>query len=365
MRNNGTTWIHEALDGFLESREGARRFHPAAIGKEVDPQNCFADWLTLARAGQREAIRKKYWAKVQKAEMIEESGSQGGYLVPPSLSDGLMRDLSTGSLWRKWGAFVQPMTRQQIQMPIPDVSTVQTAGTAPYFGGFLLQWLAEAQTFPVTAGMNFREVTLTANELGGTVNASKPFLQDSVGVEAWLTRLFGRGAAWYQDLAFFQGNGVGKPLGVINAPGAVTINRGTQSTVSVGDAQAMVAQLLPSAWEEGAVWFCHPTALAKITAFSGWFANGPLQLHGLPVVPTGKCSTLGTKGDLILAAPSLYLIGDRLQFELAFAPEEPTAWKNNQAAIRAFCRVDGQPAISTPITLSDAASTVSPFIILN
>lgn len=357
------TAVHQALDRFLESREGARRFHASDIGRNIDPNYCLADWLSLARGGDGAAIKKRYWSKVEKSIMEESSASQGGYTVPPDLSLGLMCDLSTGSLFRRLGAYVQPMRTLTHELPLPDVSTPQTAGTAPYFGGFFMQWLAESAKFPAT-GMQFRNVQLTAWTLGGYVYASNTFLDDAVGVESWLVRLFGAGAAWYQDLAFFQGSGTGQPMGVVPGPGSKTVTRGTAGTVSVGDAQNMMGVLLPSAIEHGAVWFCHPTVLPKMTAFSGWIPNGPLMLHGLPVVPTGKCSTLGTKGDLVLAVPSLYVIGDRLQFEVAFGAEEPTAWKNNQSALRVYSRVAGQSIVSAPITLPDATSTVSPFVVL-
>lgn len=354
--------IHDALDSFLEARQGARRFHGERIGRDVDPEHCFADWLDRTRQHDSAGIEKTYWSKVEKSALRESSGAHGGYVVPPDLSVALMRDLSTGSLFRKLGAYVHPMRSLTCDLPLPDVSTAPTAaGVAPYFGGFFMQIVTEGKKFPSTAGMQFRNVELNAWQLAGYVYASNPFLEDALGVEEWLIRLFGRGVGWYQDWYFFQGSGVGQPQGVINSGAAVTV---TRTGTLVTDLQNMVSSLLPSAWESGAVWFCHPTALAKITGITGWFPNGELMLYGLPIVPTGKCSTQGTKGDIILAAPSLYVIGDRMQFEIAISREETTGYLANQSAIRVFSRFDGQPATAAPITLSDTSSTVSPFVVL-
>jgi HK97 family phage major capsid protein len=360
--------VHNALDSFQESREGARRFHRRDIG-DVDVNHCFADFLARVRMDDRRGIEKAYWSKVTKGAMNEASGTAGGYTVPPDLSVGLMRDISTGSLWRRFGALTIPMKTQTTVVPMPDVSTVQAVGTAPYFGGFLMQWQVEAskasgENFSQTAP-GFRNVELNAWLLGGYVYASNPFLQDAVGVEEWLTNLFANGAAWYQDLAFFQGTGTGQPQGVTNSAGAVSASRAGSNAIAVADAQGMIDNLLPSAFESGAVWFCHPTALPQITNFTGWFPNGPLVLYGLPLVPTGKCAKLGGTGDLILAAPSLYVIGDRMQYEVALATEEPGSYYNNQSAFRITSRVDGQPAVAAPITLSNGSSTVSPFVVLH
>lgn len=363
----GIAEVHNALDRFQETREGARRFHGDIIGRDIDPEHCFADWLSLVRDNNSAAIQKKYWAKVEKGALNEVSATAGGYTVPPSLSLDLMRDLSTGSLMRRHGAYVQPMQTLQCHLPVPDVSTVQAAGVAPYFGGFLMSWLSQSDqnTYPAT-GMNFRNVVLTAWDLGGYVYASNSFLMDAAGVNAWLVRLFANGAAWYQDLAFFAGSGVGQPQGVIGCSGAATVTRATGANVKAADLQTMISKLLPSAEDDGAIFFCHPTVKAQFngTNFPNWIPNGKLRFNGVPIVSTGKCSTLGTKGDIILVTPSLYIIGDRQQVEVAFSTEEPTAWKHFQSAFRVKSRVDGQPAVAAPITLQDASSQVSPYVVL-
>jgi len=357
--------IHDAVDRFQESREGARRFHEQDIGKDVNPWHCFSDFLALVRRGEKGTIEKRYWSKVSKTALAESSGPSGGYTVPPSLSDALMRDISTGSLFRKFGATVVPMSTRQVELPMPDVSTPPAAaGIAPYFGGFNMTFTPENQTLS-QQGVNFRNVVLTAWNLEGYVYASNPFLQDAVGVERWLTNLFARGAAWYQDSYFFNGNGVGQPMGVFNSNGAFSATRTSANQIAVIDAQKMVDNLLPSAYDDGAFWFAHPSTLTQITAFTGWFPNGPLMIYGLPMLITGKAQKLGNTGDLSLIAPSLYVIGDRMLIDIAFGPEEPTAWKNNQSAFRILSRVDGQPALAAPITLADATDQVSPFVILH
>ena len=58
-----------------------------------------------------------------------------------------------------------------------------------------------------------------------------------------------------------------------------------------------------------------------------------------------------------------YLIGDRRQVEVAYS--EHTAFTTNQAAWRFVARVDGQPWMRAPLTLSDGTSALSPFVYLS
>jgi HK97 family phage major capsid protein len=83
----------------------------------------------------------------------------------------------------------------------------------------------------------------------------------------------------------------------------------------------------------------------------------------LPVFITEKLPALGTKGDLMLIDPSLYVVGDRQQLEVAAS--EHVNFLKNQMTWRVVERIDGQPWMDKAITLQDGASTVSPFVALN
>jgi hypothetical protein len=63
---------------------------------------------------------------------------------------------------------------------------------------------------------------LKPQELSGYTVSSNVLLQDSAyGLEKFLMVLFGKAGGWYEEYAFLQGNGTGKPLGVLNAPAAI------------------------------------------------------------------------------------------------------------------------------------------------
>lgn len=359
-----SAYVHTALDRFQDARSGARRFHREAIG-DCDPSYCLADFLDRVRKHDRAGIEKSYGVGyTTKAVMSESQGQTGGYLLPAEIATPMLRDISEKSVWRRYGAYVQPMKSLTCQLPVPDISTAQAANVPPWFGGFTMSYLSQSGTQTLAAqSMAFRNVTLTAWVLAGTLLASNPFLEDAEGVESWLRNLMAGSVAWNQDLGFFQGSGVGQPMGVGNAPGAVAVSRGAGFTATI--AQSMLDNLLPSAWQTGAVWFCHPTVLPTITAFTGWAPNiDSLHLYGLPIIPTSQMATSGSRGDVILAAPPYYIIGDRMQVEVSLASEEPTAWKQNSSQFMVLSRFDGQPMLSTPATLPDGSTQSSPFVVL-
>src|SRR5262245_45529624 len=68
---------------------------------------------------------------------------------------------------------------------------------------------------------------------------------------------------WFEEYAFLQGNGVGKPLGVLNAPAAISGTRNTANQVKVVDLATMLSKLLPSS-QGRAIWAVHPYVLAQL-----------------------------------------------------------------------------------------------------
>jgi hypothetical protein len=77
---------------------------------------------------------------------------------------------------------------------------------------------------------------------------------------------------------------------------------------------------------------------------------------------------LCTRGDLLLIDPGYYVIGDRGPNpggDLEVSVSDVASFLKNQLTIRVVQRVDGQPWLNGPITLADAATQVSPFVVLN
>jgi HK97 family phage major capsid protein len=385
------TAINNALKSFADAQAQARRHSVPAIfgaGGEGDPKKNFGDWLlhvgkacvssnVQGRIDAAKHLEKVYGSEFnpwQKAAMAEASGVTGGYIVPPDFYTQLLAIAAEDNFFRKY-AFVQPMASATLQFPFLDITTVQSAGVSPFFGGVQAYWTEEAQTRTETEPQ-FKMMELKAHELSGYSVSSNVLLQDAAfGLEKFLMMLFGRAVAWYEQYAFLQGNGVGKPQGVLGASASIAVNRGTASHFSFADVGGMLAHLLPSSYNK-AVWAISPTVVSDLLQLKDG-ANRAIflsidqgvtraptwKLLNLPVFITEMLPALGTKGDVMLLDPSLYVIGDRMSLEIAAS--EHVNFLKNQMTWRFVQRVDGQPWMDKPVTLQDGTSTVSPFVILN
>jgi HK97 family phage major capsid protein len=374
---------------------------PALFGHgEGDPKKNFGDWCLQtailgsqktspqSKAAAADRLEKVYnsafnsWE--QKAALAESSGATGGYIVPPDFYQQLLSIAAEEATFRAQ-AFVMPMASATLQFPYLDITTAQSAGNTPFFGGVIANWTSEAQTRTETEP-KFKMMELKAQELSGYSVSSNILLQDAAfGLEKFLFTLFGKAVAWYEEFAFLQGNGVGKPLGVLNS-GAVLKTGGTSghrdsglgnAGISFADVSTLLSKFLPGSISSGkGCWYASPTCIPYllqlkdganraifISIDQGVTKRPTWKLFGLPLNITEKLPACGTVGDLLLVDPSLYVIGDRMMLEVAAS--EHVNFLANQMTWRFVQRVDGRPWLENAITLQDASSTVSPFVALN
>lgn len=308
----------------------------------------------------------------QKAALHSQSGVTGGYVVPTVFYPQLMQIAAEKSIVRRMATMV-PMASRSVLIPTLDVTTAPTAGNTAFFGGMIAYWTEEAASLTETEP-TFKQIELVAHELSGYSKASMTLLQDNaIALESLLMQLFGGAIGWHEDQAFLRGNGVGKPLGITNSPCAIQVTRATANQFKLQDAAKMLSRLLPGWQPQSTAWVVSPSVLEYLIQISDsagnviWIPNArdglPMSLFGLPVMVTEKLPTLGTADDVLLVDFKHYLIGDRMQLEIAAS--EHVAFLTNQIAWRFVHRVDGQPWLPAAVTLSDASYTVSPFIRLN
>ncbi len=387
LPKDGGADVLKALKRFATAVQGSRRFHRELIGRGVNPEHCFGDFLlSVARARSKNFVEERAGknrldSAYKTAMSVTASGATGGYLVPSELHEDLMHDVAEEAFVRPL-AIVMPMATQTLILPWPDAETATgSAGVPPFFGAINMTWTEEAQSIPETEP-KLRAIELRANELTGYALASNPLMQDSLGIETWLRRLFSRGIAWFEDFAFLQGNGVAKPLGVLNSGAAIQVTRNGANLVKYVDMAAMAAKLLPFSYLH-ASWLITVSATIQVfqlidaSGKTAWTPNFPAELQdgaagnrsvgvvfGRPTFITEKLPALGTLGDVMVVDFSLYIIGDRQEVSIDVSHDVLTPFLANQSAWRVTERVDGKPLFDNTITLSDSATVVSPIVVL-
>jgi HK97 family phage major capsid protein len=343
------------------------------------PDKSFTGFLRAVRDRDQRVLEKVYQseyrsdasASVRKVAMGETSGAIGGFLVPLDYSLAIFSVIAEESFVYP-RAHVIPMRSAEMLLPQIDNETVPAAaGVSPFFGGLIFRWGNEqspAQTEPA-----FRQLSLKAWDLLGRATTSNQLLMDmgSEGEEA-LVRIFGQAAAWYLEYAMFRGTGTPTqmPLGILNAPAALNVNRGVALTISTVDVANMASRILPFCWKHG-IWACSPSCIAQLGKLPNFFLNTgtPCEdghagtLWTRPVFVTEKLPPLGTRGDIVFFDPSLYVLGIRQEVLVDVSPH--SAFRNFQTDFRVWLRADGKPQLSDTITLQDQATTVSSIVVLN
>lgn len=313
--------------------------------------------------------------KMMRKDLAEAAGSSGGYLLDPERRNELMAVSAEASIVRP-RATVIPMGTRQLSMPVLD-QTGTDAGEPHWFGGIQVYWQAEA-TEKSQSEPSFREIELTANALVGYTRASEELLADSaVALESFLSGAmgFGGAVAWAEDRAFFQGNGVGQPLGILNAGVTTSVARQTQGGVTYEDLLLMESSFFSPS--NSGVWIISQSQKFNVMRMTGPSGNPeyvyrpsaregePDMLLGRPVIftldrlPQGSATSVG---DVMLADFSFYLIGDRRRVTVESTRLE--RWRFNQVSWKVTTRLDGQAWLSAPITSADGNTTVSPFVVL-
>lgn len=306
----------------------------------------------------------------EQRDMSGNVGASGGYLIPAVAQASLMAVAAPRTVVRS-RATVIPMASRTMDLPVLKQS-VSPDGGAAFFGGVQVFWQEEASAIQKSEP-DFAQTRLTAHELVGYTQVPNSLLKDSaVSLSAFLASPLGfPGAiAWGEDYAFLRGSGIGKPLGIINAPATKGVARAASADVTYVDLVKMLAAFMG----DSPVWVASIALKEKLMLMEGPTGNPsylwgnaergvPNMLLGHPIEFVDKLPAVGTKGDIVLGDMSYYVVGDRESTSVEVSPEE--RFQYNQTAFRLIHRVDGRPWIQAPIPLSDGVTEVSPFVVLN
>jgi len=304
-------------------------------------------------------------------DLVENVGADGGFLVPQQYVEQLFMLSAFGKYVRE-RALVIPMRGRQLVIPTLDQTGTATDRSNLY-GGVKLTWTEEA-TEKTETQPAFRQATLIAHKLAAVTQVSDELLADSfMSIETLLSRLFSEAIMNEHDWAFIQGTGAGMPLGIANVGSGATIAvpRAVANAISIAD----VFNMLTNFTGQSPIWLAHQSTMPEILGLAGpaanpsyvWIDNAregvPMTLFGYPIYFTENCPTLGSRGDLILADWSKYVIG--LRQDVTVDASMHYAFVDDVTTWRAVSRIDGRPWLSAPITLRDGTSEVSPFVVLD
>lgn len=362
----------------------------AAIGFQINPQQHFrglGEQLTavarhyLGDATDPRLIRAPVPMEADRFSRApsgagESDASAGGFLVQTDFASAIWtRAYDMGDILGR--VFKLPISASANGIKLPAVDETSRA-TGSRWGGVQSYWLAEGNQ-PTPTKPKFRMIELDLKKLFSTMYVTDELLQDQSALETIATQAFSEEIQFMTEDAIFEGDGVGKPMGIMNAPSLVTVakdNGQAAATISLNNILNMWSRMWIRS-RKNAAWFINQDVEPQLYQLAqtvgtgglpmflpaGGLNNAPYSsLFGRPVIPIEYAATLGTPGDITLADFSQYVLADKRGMQAATSIH--VRFLTDEMVFRFTYRVDGEPLWHTALTPFKGSNTKSPFVVL-
>ena len=299
--------------------------------------------------------------------MNEAIPSQGGFLVQQDMQAGILQRMyGVGGLLSRFN----PMTVSGNGMLINAIDETSRADGSR-FGGVLGYWLNEGGTKTATKP-KFRQIDLKLKKVAALCYATDELLEDATALESWINQYVPEELRFKVEDAIMNGDGVGKPLGILASPALVSATRTDASEIDANDIARMWARRWVGSMDY--VWFASPNIHPQLVAMTvgqmpvylppGGVSGSPYgSIYGRPVIETEYSPALGSVGDLLLVSPSQYALIQKGGIQSASSIH--VQFTTDETAFRFVYRVDGEPAWNSALTpFNGSSDTVSPFVAL-
>jgi HK97 family phage major capsid protein len=302
--------------------------------------------------------------------LSENVPADGGYLLAPQVAGGIIEAMWGGGelLSRVASDPIGPNSNSMLYNAVDESSRAEGSR----WGGVRGYWMAEAGT--ITASQpTFRQMELKLKKVAALCYATDELLADATALESWLSRTVPAELRFQVENAYFQGNGVGKPLGIMNSPALVSVTRIDANEVDETDIANMWARRY--AGVNDYVWLANSEVFPQLINLtvgnfpfllpmnSGGQGNPSFSLYGAPYIETEYSAALGTTGDIMLASLSQYQTINKGGVQAASSIH--VNFTSDETAFRFIYRVDGQPLWNAAVeSFSASATTKSPFVVL-
>jgi HK97 family phage major capsid protein len=304
--------------------------------------------------------------------------SDGGFLVQTDFATELLkRAYETGqvaSRCRRIG-----ISGNANSLKINGIDETSRADGSRW-GGVRAYWTAEAGD-KSNATPSFRQIELSLTKLTGLAYATDELLQDAGALESVLMTAFSEEFGFKLDDAIINGDGSGKPLGILASSALVSVAKEAGQPADTIQPENLI-KIWSRCWARSrinSVWFINQDIEPQLFTLGiavgtgggtvymppGGLSSQPYgTLFGRPVIPIEQCQTLGDKGDIILADMSQYILADKGGVQSASSIH--VRFVNDESVFRFVYRVAGQPIWHSALTpFTGAANTLSPFVTLN
>lgn len=307
--------------------------------------------------------------------MSETIGSDGGFTVMPEFNHNIFEHVYSNDLFASTDNYTVGGNNMTF---LANAETSRVDGSRA--GGLRGYWTGEGQTITATKP-TVREIQMKLQKLAVVVYLTDELISDSAqALEQYVTRKAADEFNFMIGNALFNGDGVGKPLGILNAPSllAIAAVSGQASTTIVSANVINMQNRFFAPHFSNANWYINQDCfqqLMQMTLATGTYsgqlvympptglsASAYGSLGGRPVKPIEFAGTLGSQGDITLAD-----LGQVLSISkggIAQAVSMHIEFLTDQLALRFTMRMNAAPWENSPITPYKGTNTQSSFVCL-
>jgi HK97 family phage major capsid protein len=313
---------------------------------------------------------KRLLQQVQNSVSYEKVGEDGGFLVPEEISQAILK---------KMGGDDSLMAKTTAIQVGGNALTINVDENQPWNGGVTAYWTAEGAAITESKAA-FRQASWRLQKLAALVKTTDELLDDAMALGSYIQTSAPAAMMHQVNKAILNGNGVGKPLGIIQSPFAVTVSKEsgpqTADTVVAANVLKMYSRMFPGS-RANAAWYINPAVEEQLRlmvdpngdyiyiAPGGQMNQTPYgTLLGRPVIPLmGGIPALGDVGDIIFADLSYYYMIRKAQ-GINAQTSIHLLFDKDQTAFRFTMRVDGKCPFQSAVTTEYGSYSMSAFVLL-
>ncbi len=314
-------------------------------------------------------------AAVNEAQGINTgSGTDGAFAIQEDFAGTIIETAATtGDILSRVDSYTSGAAANAVRFMTCDETDVSES----VYGGVQAYWASEAATVAASKP-KFYETKIDLDKLMAFIYITDEALEDMPFMSGLLNNAMAAAANRLLEGSVIDGDGVGKPLGILNAPNLVTVAKETSQTekLTFKNIARMYGRILPRC-KTGAVWVMHPDLAEELPFLTLPIGTGGVPvylpptgatgapyatLYGKPIIETDHMAAVGSAGYIGLFDLKEYMLLRKgtVKQDMSIHVEFLTA----QNCFRLQLRAGGAPKGRNTVKLKHSTVERSPFVIL-
>ena len=314
-------------------------------------------------------------AAVNEAQGVNtQTGADGAFAIQEDFAGTIIETAATtGDILSRVDSYTSGAAANAVRFMTCDETDVSES----VYGGVQAFWASEAATVAASKP-KFYETKIDLEKLMAFIYITDEALEDMPFMSGLLNNAMATAANRLLEGAVVDGDGVGKPLGILHAPNLVTVDKESaqDKTLTFQNIARMYGRILPRC-KTNAVWVMHPDLAEELPFLTLPIGTGGVPvylpptgasgtpyatLYGKPIIETDHMAAVGKKGDIGLFDLKQYMLLRKgtVKQDMSIHVEFLTA----QNCFRLQLRAGGAPKGKSAVKLKNSKVLRSPFIVL-